>query len=151
MSEQTILKDRIQSEMKDAMRAHDSERLGAIRFLLAAIKQREIDERVVLEDGQVLDVIEKQIKQHRDSITQYRQAGREELAVKEEKELKILQSYLPEPLSEEELDTLIKDAVAEANATTIKEMGKVMGIVKPKLKGRAEVSVVSTKIKTLLS
>jgi len=145
------LKEQIQNDMKDAMRAHDAERLSIIRFLLAAIKQREIDERITLDDAQVLAVIEKQVKQHRDSIEQYQQAGRDELVAKETKELNVLQSYLPEPLSEAEIGAIINDAIAEASATSIKEMGKVMSIIKPKIQGRAEISVVSAKVKTLLS
>jgi uncharacterized protein len=151
MSNQSNIKLRIQEDIKDAMRTHEQHRRDALRFLSAAIKRLEIDKRIELNDDQVLSVIEKQIKQHRDSIEQYEKAGRNELAEKEKFELDILQHYMPEPLAETEIDKLIQEAINATNASSIRDMGKVMGLVKTKMQGRADMSIVSTKIKTLLS
>ncbi len=145
------LKDQITSEMKDAMRAKDKDLLGTIRLIQAAIKQREVDERIELNDEQVLVVLDKMVKQRRDSITQYRDAGREELAAKEEAELEIIQRYLPEALSEAEVDKLIDEAIASTGAESMKDMGKVMGMLKPKVQGRADMGAVSARIKARLS
>lgn len=145
------LKAQIMADMKEAMRAKDKERLGTIRLLQAAIKQREVDERIELGDEQVLAVLDKMVKQRRDSITQYREAGREELAAREEAELAILQHYLPEALSEAELDSLIDEAIQSSGAASMKEMGKVMGQLKPKVQGRADMGEVSARIKARLS
>jgi uncharacterized protein YqeY len=145
------LKQRIEAEMKAAMREKDKERLGTIRLALAAIKQREVDERITLDDTQVLAVLDKMVKQRRDSIEQFRAAGREDLASKEEAELGVIQGYMPTPLSDEELDALIAEAVADSGAKTMQEMGKVMGLLKAKVQGRADMGAVSAKIKARLS
>ncbi len=144
------LKNRIQEDMKAAMRAKEKQRLGAIRLIHAAIKQREVDERINLEDAQVIAVLEKMIKQRRDSFTQYQQAGRQDLADQEDFEIKLIQSYMPQPLTEAELGDLIEAAMTESGATSPKDMGKVMGILKPRLQGRADMQVVSTKVKQRL-
>ncbi|MGM0594226.1 MAG: GatB/YqeY domain-containing protein [Pseudomonadota bacterium] len=145
------LKQQIMADMKTAMRNKDKERLGTIRLLQAAVKQREVDEQTELGDEQVLAVLDKMVKQRRDSITQYNDAGREELAAREEAELAVLQHYLPEALSEAELDSLIDEAISNTGATSMKEMGKVMGQLKPKVQGRADMGQVSARIKARLS
>lgn len=145
------LKQRIDADMKTAMREKDKDRLGTIRLILAAIKQREVDERITLDDTQVLAILDKMVKQRRDSIEQFRAAGREELAVKEEAELAVIQGYMPAALSDAELDTLIAEAVAASGAKTMQEMGKVMGLLKAKVQGRADMGAVSAKIKARLS
>ncbi len=147
----TSLKEQITSDMKDAMRAKDKDRLGTIRLIQAGIKQREVDERIELDNEQVLAVLDKMVKQRRDSITQYRDAGRDELAAKEEAELEIIQHYLPEALSEAEIDSLIEEAIASSGAESMKDMGKVMGILKPKVQGRADMGAVSARIKARLN
>ena len=134
----TALKDRLSEDMKAAMRAKDSARLGAIRFLLAAIKQREVDERISADDAVVLAVIEKMAKQRRDSIAQFEQAGRHDLADKEKAELALLQTYLPQPLSEDELLAAIRAAIAEAGGSGPQAMGKAMALLKPRLAGKAD-------------
>ena len=144
------LKDRITEDMKNAMRAKDSERLGTIRMITSAIKQREVDERITLDDTQVLAVVEKMIKTRKESIAQFQTGGRDDLVAKEQKEVDLLQAYLPEQLSEAELDKLIADAIAQTGATSIKDMGKVMGIVKQQAQGRADMGAVSGKIKAKL-
>jgi uncharacterized protein YqeY len=144
------LKDKITEDMKDAMRAKDSERLGVIRMITSAIKQIEVDERIVLDDGRVLSVIEKMIKTRKESIVQFQAGNRADLVAKEEKEITLLQSYLPTQLSEAELDGIIAAAIAEAGATSMKEMGKVVAIVKAKAQGRADMGAVSGKIKAKL-
>jgi uncharacterized protein len=145
------LKEQITSDMKDAMRAKEKDRLGTIRLIQAAIKQREVDERIELDDEQVLAVLDKMVKQRRDSITQYRDAGREELAAVEEAELVIIQHYLPEALSEAEIDSFIDEAISSSGAESMKDMGKVMGLLKPKVQGRADMGAVSARIKARLS
>ena len=145
------LKERITEDMKAAMRAKDSERLGTIRMVTAAIKQREVDERVQLDDTQVLAVLEKMIKMRKESVAQFSSGGREDLVAKENKEIELLQAYLPAQLSEAELDVLIDDAVAKSGATSIKEMGKAMAILKQNAQGRADMGVVSAKLKAKLS
>ncbi len=144
------LKERITEDMKNAMRAKDSERLGTIRMITSAIKQREVDERITLDDTQVLAVIEKMIKTRKESIAQFKTGGRDDLVAKEQKEVDLLQAYLPEQLSEAELDKLIADAIAQTGATSIKDMGKVMGLVKQQAQGRADMGIVSGKIKAKL-
>jgi len=144
------LKERITEDMKAAMRAKDSERLGTIRMVTAAIKQREVDERIQLDDTQVLAVLEKMIKQRKESVTQFLAGGREDLAAKENKEIELLQTYLPAQLSEAELDALVADAVAKSGATSIKEMGKAMALLKQSAQGRADMGVVSAKLKAKL-
>ncbi len=145
------LKDAIMADMKEAMRAKDKDRLGTIRLIQAAIKQLEVDERTELGDEQVLAVLDKMVKQRRDSISQYNEAGRGELAAKEEAELEIIQKYLPEALSEAELDSLIDEAISSTGAESMKDMGKVMGQLKPKVQGRADMGEVSARIKARLS
>jgi len=145
------LRQRIDADMKTAMRAKDKDRLGTIRLILAAVKQREVDERITLDDSQVLAVLDKMLKQRRDSIEQFSAAGRDELAAKEEAELAVIQSYMPAALSDAELDALIDEAVTASGAKTMQEMGKVMGLLKAKVQGRADMGAVSAKIKARLS
>jgi uncharacterized protein YqeY len=145
------LKERITDDMKSAMRAGEKERLGTIRLALAAIKQREVDERITLDDGQVLAVLEKLIKQRKESITQFENGGRADLAAKEQSELNVLQTYLPAQMSDAEIDALIAEAIASSGATSIKDMGKVMGVVKAKAQGKADMGAVSARIKQKLS
>jgi hypothetical protein len=147
----STLKERITEDMKAAMRAAEKERLGTIRMLQAAIKQREVDERIVLDDGQVLSVIEKMIKQRKESIAQFEQGGRADLAAREQAEIELLQAYLPAQLSDAEVDALIKDAIASTGAASVKDMGKVMAVVKAKAAGRADMGAVSARIKAALS
>jgi uncharacterized protein YqeY len=144
------LKERVTEDMKAAMRAGEKERLGTIRLLQAAIKQREVDERITLDDAQVLAVIEKMVKQRKESIAQFEQGGRADLAAKEQAEIVLLQAYLPAQLSEAEVDALIKEAIASTGAASIKDMGKVMGVVKAKAAGRADMGAVSARIKVAL-
>jgi len=145
------LKERITEDMKAAMRASDKERLSTIRMAQAAIKQREVDERIVLDDAQVIAVLEKMVKQRRESIVQFEQGGRTDLADKERTEIALLQSYLPAQLSEAEVDALIKEAIASTGAASVKDMGKVMGVVKAKAAGRADMGAVSARIKAALT
>lgn len=147
----TLLKSQIQEDMKMAMRAKDSARLGVIRMLMAAIKQKEIDERITLEDQDVVIVVDKMIRQRKDSFEQFTQAGRIDLAEKENFEITVLQQYMPQPLAEEELQTLIERAIQETDASSMKDMGKLMSVLKPQIQGRADMSQVSATIKTLLS
>jgi len=152
MSEhESAVKGRINEDLKAAMRARERERIGTLRFILSAIKQREIDEQSSLGDEQVLAVLDKLAKQRRESIEQYRQAGREDLAGREEQELQIIQDYLPTPLDEAELDQLIAAAVAETGAASPRDMGKVMALLKPKVQGRADMSQVSARVKQRLA
>jgi uncharacterized protein YqeY len=144
------LKDRIQQDVKDAMRAKDKTRLAAIRLITAAIKQREVDERIELDDAQVTAVLDKMAKQRRESISQFEKAGRDDLIAQEVMELEIIQSYLPEQLGEDEINALIDSAMQATGATSIKDMGKVMGQLKPKLQGRADMGAVSALIKARL-
>jgi uncharacterized protein YqeY len=145
------LKERITEDMKTAMRAKESERLANIRLILAAVKQREVDERIVLDDTQVLAAIEKMIKMRKESIAQFQAGNRPDLVEKEEKEIVLLQVYMPEQLSSADLDALIASAVTESGAASIKDMGKVMAIVKAKAQGRADMAAVSGKIKAKLA
>jgi len=147
----STLKTRITEDMKSAMRAKETLRLGTIRLLLAAIKQREIDERIELDDAAVSGIIEKLIKQRRDSISQFQTAGRQDLVDAEQAELAILQAYLPEPLSPAEVDAAVTAAVAESGASSVKDMGKVMGLLKTRLAGRADMGQVSALIKAKLA
>lgn len=144
------LKDRITEDMKAAMRAKDTPRLETIRMLRAAIQRREVDEQTTLDDDGVLAVIEKQIKQARDSIEQFRAGNRDDLADKEQVSVDILSEYLPEPLGDDELDALIREAIADTGAGSIKDMGKVMGRLKPQIQGRADMGAVSARVKSLL-
>ncbi|MEO5861196.1 MAG: GatB/YqeY domain-containing protein [Burkholderiales bacterium] len=145
------LKDRITEDMKAAMRAKDSERLSGIRMLLAAVKQREVDERIALADADVVAVIEKLIKQRRDSITQFQAANRQDLAGKEQAELAIYQAYMPQALSDAEVDAAIAAAIAGTGAAGMKDMGKVMAELRVQLAGRADMGKVSGLIKAKLS
>jgi len=145
------LKSQITEDMKAAMRAKDQDRLGAIRMLQAAIQRREVDERTELDDDQVVAVIEKMIKQGRDAIRQYEDGGRPELAEKEQNEIAIWEKYLPEQLSEAEVAALIAEAIKESGADGVKDMGKVMGVLKPRLAGKADMGKVSGQVKTALS
>lgn len=144
------LKQQITDDMKVAMRAKDTARLGAIRLLLAAIKQREVDDRTELDDAAILGVIEKMLKQRRDSISQYEAAGRQDLADAERFEVSVLSQYLPQPLTEAEIQGLVEQAVATTGATGIKDMGKVMNVLRPQLAGRADMGKVSGLIKARL-
>lgn len=147
----TTLKERIVAEMKEAMRARESVRLDAIRLLRAAIQRREIDERVELGDEEVLAVIQKMIKQGRDSIAQFEQGARDDLVQKEAAMLAVLETYLPEQLAEGELAELINKALIETDAQSVRDMGKVMGWLKPRIQGRADMGAVSSAIKQKLS
>ena len=144
------LKERITADMKTAMRAAEKERRGTVRLLLAAIKQREVDERITLDDGQVLAVIEKMIKQRREAISQFESGGRSDLVAKETAEIGVLQAYLPAQLTPAEIDALIAEAIAATGAASVKDMGKVMGFVKPKAQGRADMGALSARIKQKL-
>lgn len=137
--------------MKTCMRAGEKERLQTIRMILAAIKQKEVDERIELDDNHVLAILDKLAKQRRESIAQFEKAARQDLVDKETAELRLIESYLPTQLDETEIETLIKDTIANSKASSMQDMGKVMGLLKPKLQGRADMSVVSAKVKTLLS
>lgn len=145
------LKDRITDDMKAAMRAGEKERLGTIRLILSGIKQREVDERITLDDTQVLSVLEKMIKQRKESIAQFETGGRSDLVAKERSELEVLQAYLPAQMSEAEIDALIAEAIASTGAASIKDMGKVMGVVKAKAQGKADMGAVSARIKQKLT
>lgn len=145
------LSTRINDDVKVAMKAKDKPRLGVLRLITAAIKQREVDERITLDDDQVLAVLEKMIKQRKDSIAQYEKAGRDELAQQEAFEIGIIQEYLPEQLSDAEIDALIAEAISSSGAASMKDMGKVMGLLKPQLAGRADMGAVSGKIKAKLA
>jgi uncharacterized protein YqeY len=145
------LKDKLQQDMKAAMRAGEKRNLAVIRLINAAIKQREVDERIELDDDQVTAAIDKMTKQRRESIEQYEKAGRDDLADQEKFELELLKSYLPEQLGEAEIDAMIEAAVTATGASSIKDMGKIMGQLKPKLAGRADMGAVSGKIKARLS
>jgi uncharacterized protein len=145
------LKQQISEDMKTAMRAKETARLGAIRLLLAAMKQREVDERIELTDADIVAIIEKMLKQRRDSISQFEAAGRTDLADAEKFEVSVLQAYMPQPLTEAEIATAIDAAIAESGAKSPQEMGKVIGLLKPRLAGRADMGKVSALVKTRLS
>ena len=144
------LKDRITEDMKTAMRAGDKDRLGTIRLALAAIKQREVDERITLDDTQELAVLDKMIKQRREAITQFQAGARADLVARETAEIGVLQGYLPAQMSEAEIDQLIVEAIAATGAASIKDMGKVMAAVRPKAQGRADLGAISARIKQKL-
>lgn len=144
------LKERITDDMKAAMRAGEKERLGVIRMITSAIKQREVDERITLDDAQVLAVLEKMIKQRKESLVQFQAGNRPDLVDKESAEITLLQGYMPSQLTDAELDGLIADAIAASGAASIKDMGKVMGIIKSKAQGRADMAAVGAKIKAKL-
>ncbi len=145
------LRERLNEDIKAAMKAREQEKLGALRLMLSAVKQREVDERITLDDAGVIGVVEKMIKQRKDSISQYEKAQRQDLADKEKYEISVLESYLPQQLSAAEIDAIIAEAVATTGAKSAADMGKVMGVVKPKLAGRADMGKVSGLVKAKLS
>ena len=146
-----MLKSRIQDDIKAAMKAKEKARLATLRLISAAIKQREVDDRIELDDAQVVAVLEKMIKQRRDSIAQYESAGRQELADQEQAEIEIIETYMPEGLGDEEIAAMIEAAVSESGAAGIRDMGKVMGLLKPKMQGRADMGKVSGLVKQKLN
>ena len=145
------LRERVNEDMKSAMKARETEKLGAVRLILAAVKQREVDERITLDDPAVIAVIEKMIKQRKDSISQFEKAARQDLADKEKFELGILEAYLPQQLSQAEVDAIIAEAVGASGAKSPADMGKVMALVKPRLAGRADMGKVSGLVKGKLT
>jgi uncharacterized protein YqeY len=147
----TSLKAKLQDDIKNAMRAKDQQLLGTLRFISAAIKQREVDERIEVSDSQVIEILTKMAKQRREAIEQFKAAGRVDLSDKETAELKIIESFLPQPLDPAELDSILGHAIKEQAATSIKDMAKVMAAIKPLVQGRADMAQVSQKIKNLLS
>ncbi len=148
---QTHLKQRITEAMKAAMRARDKARLGTVRLALAEIKKVEIDERIDLDDSRITSILDKMVKQRRESIKQFETAGRTDLVAQEQLEINVIKEFLPEALSEEELDTIIKDALEKSGASSMQDMGNLMGLVKPQVVGRADMGAVSQKIKAALS
>jgi uncharacterized protein len=144
------IKDRIQDDLKQAMRDKNQSRIDTLRLLTAAIKQREVDERITLDDTQVLAAIDKLIKNSRESIEQYQKGGRADLVGKEQSDIVIWQAYLPQQLSAGEIDQLVSESIKAVSATTVKDMGKVMGLLKPKLQGRADISQVSAQVRSRL-
>lgn len=146
-----LILDRIKDDMKASMKGGNKARLAVIRLILAAIKQVEVDERIELDNDRVIQVLDKMLKQRRESIRQYADAGRNDLVEIEEAEILVIQDFLPQPLSEAEIDAMIKDAVAESGAASIKDMGKVMGLLKTKMQGRADMAIVGAKIKAVLA
>lgn len=145
------LKDRITEDMKAAMRAKDSQRLSAVRLLLAAMKQKEVDERVELSDADVLSIIDKMVKQRRESIAQYEKAARADLAAQEQFEIGVLSAYLPQQMTEAEVESAVAAAIAESGAASVKDMGKAMALLKPRLAGKADMGKVSALLKSKLS
>jgi uncharacterized protein YqeY len=145
------LRDRVTEDMKSAMKAREADRLSTIRLLLSAMKQREVDERITLDDAGVVAVVEKMLKQRKDSVQQYEQAGRTDLADREKAEMALLSGYLPQQLADAELDAIVVAAVAESGAKAPSDMGKVMAIVKPKVAGRADMGKVSALVKAKLA
>ncbi len=145
------LKQRITDDMKACMKAKEKERLGTIRLILSAIKQIEVDERIELDDERIILVLDKMLKQRRESIKQYRDGGREDLATIEEAEILVIQDFLPQPMTDEEITTLIADAIAQTQAASVKDMGKVMGMLKAPMQGRADMALVGAKIKAALA
>ncbi len=145
------LKDRIGDDVKSAMKARDKERLGVLRLVTAAFKQKEVDERVELDDTAVLAVLDKMVKQRRDSVEQYEKAGREDLAAQERYEIGVISEYLPQPLGDDEVATLIDEAIAATGATAMSDMGAVMGLLRPQVQGRADMKAVSTAVRARLN
>ncbi len=145
------LKNRITDDMKSAMKGGEKDRLGVIRLILAALKQREVDERIVLDDAQVTGVLEKMLKQRKDSIEQYTAAGRDDLAAVERAESAVIQAYLPEPLGDAEIDLIVARAISESGASGPKDMGKVIGLVRPQVAGRADMGAISELVKRKLA
>ncbi|MFO1258015.1 MAG: GatB/YqeY domain-containing protein [Gammaproteobacteria bacterium] len=151
MSEASSIKARVQDAMKEAMRAQEKTRLGTIRLILAAFKQIEVDERITLDDARILGILNKMLKQRRDSIEQFQAAGRNELVEKEQLEVDVIKSFMPANLSEGEVNAMIEDAIAEAGATSQQDMGKVITLVREKVQGRADMAQVSAWVKAQLS
>ena len=147
----SALKDQIQDAMKTAMKGGEKERLAVIRLMMSAIKQVEVDERIEVDDNRALGILDKMVKQRRESISQFHSGGRDDLADKEQAEIDIISEFLPQALSNAEIETIINDAISQTGAATMKDTGKVMGIVNPQITGRADVGAVSGKIKSLLS
>ncbi|SEP10959.1 GatB/YqeY domain-containing protein [Aquisalimonas asiatica] len=147
----SALKDRIQTAVKEAMRSGDRSRLGVLRLITAAMKQHEVDQRTDLTDDDVIALLSKMVKQRHESIEQYRAASRDDLAEKEEYELTVLQEFLPQPLTDDEVGELIDQAIAESGAESIRDMGKVMGLLKPRLQGRADMGKASAQLKARLN
>ena len=145
------LKSRIQEDVKQAMRAHEREQLAALRLVTAAIKQKEVDERIELNDEQVLAVLDKMVKQRRESLEQFQKAGRDDLAAKEQFELDLIQTYLPEPLSADQLAELIRSTIADLGASSLRDMGAVMNALRGQVQGRADMKAVSQAVKTQLA
>ena len=145
------LREQLNDEIKNAMKARETDRLNALRLMLSAVKQREVDERITLDDAGVIGVVEKMIKQRKDSIAQYEKAARQDLADKEKFEIGVIESYLPQQLSQAEIDAIIAEAIAATGATSAADMGKVMGMVKPRLAGRADMGRVSGMVKGKLA
>jgi len=145
------LKQQITTEMKAAMRAKDKERLSTIRMMLAELKRIEVDERIELDDTRVLTVLDKMSKQRRDSISQFEEAARMDLADAERRELEVIKTFLPQPLTEEEVAAIVKKAAEESGAQSMQDMGKVMGLIKPQVQGRADMGIISKLVKTQLS
>ena len=145
------LKDRLTEDMQSAMKSGDKARLSVLRMALAGVKQREVDTRRPLDDAGVQTVIERMIKQGKDALTQFREGGRADLVAKEEAEIKVLQTYLPQPVTEAELDTFIAECIDAAGATSVKDLGKVMGVIKTKAAGRVDMSTVSARVRTMLT
>jgi len=147
----SALKAQIQDAMKAAMKSGDKQRLAVIRLVLSAVKQVEVDERIELDDSRVLSVLDKMVKQRRESISQFQNGGRDDLVEKEQAEIDVIAGFLPQPLSDNEIESIIHSAIDQTGAASMKDMGKVMGIVKPQITGRADVGKVSGKIKALLA
>jgi hypothetical protein len=147
----SALKDQIQDAMKTAMKSGDKERLAVIRLIMSAMKQVEVDERTELDDNRVLGILDKMVKQRRESISQFNAGGREDLAAREQAEIDVISDFLPQALSDDEIEAIINQAISDSGATSMKDMGKVMGMIKPQITGRADMGAVSGKIKSLLS
>ena len=145
------LKERINEDLKNAMRAQDKRRVGTLRLVMAAVKQREVDERITLDNVALLGILEKMIKQRRDSVVQYQNGGREDLAQQETYEIEVIQAYLPQPLTEAELDALVSAAVQQTGAVFVKDMGKVMAVLRTQVQGKADMGEVGARVKARLS
>ena len=145
------LREQLNEDIKAAMKARDQDRLGALRLMLSAVKQREVDERITLDDAGVIGVVEKMIKQRRESIAQYEKAARQDLADREKAEIAVLEAYLPKQLSQAEVDAVVAEAIAATGARSAADMGKGMGVVKPRLAGRADMGKVSALVKAKLT
>jgi len=145
------IKNRINEEVKAALKQRDKVKATTLRMILAAIKQKEVDERISLNDQQILQILDKMLKQRREALQQYKEAGRDDLANKESEEIKTIQTFMPQPLSDNEIENIIQQAIAETNAASMQDMGKVMAIIKPQVQGRADMAQVSQIIKGMLS